>query len=170
MTRALPAEEKVQTSGFEYAKQVVWRHPRAIEQFATLQAADWGGRCIHAEATAWLPGTDASGGAPVRRGDGGGSAYNPEGCLMFARDCLFECNSSSSCGADCPNRVVGRGVRAPLQVVKTVGRGWGVRCRERLSAGSFICEPTPDRPTPSLAAFSLPDTSDARATHERHLC
>ena len=29
---------------------------------------------------------------------------------------------------------------APLQVVKTIGRGWGVRSRVRLPAGSFVCE------------------------------
>lgn len=127
---------------FEYAKLCVWRHPRAIEQRAKLPLADWGGRCIDSEATAWLPGTDESGGLPIKREGGGGSAYNREGQLLFARDCIFECNASCSCDADCPNRVVGRGIQAPLQVVKTVGRGWGVRSRVRLAAGSFICEYT----------------------------
>ena len=142
VTRALPVEEQVQAGGFEYAKQCVWRHPRAIEQLATLPTADWGGRCIDSEATSWLPATDESGGQPIRReaSERGGSAYNREGCLLFARDCIFECNSSCSCDDSCPNRVVGRGVWAPLQVVKTAGRGWGVRCRTKLAAGSFICE------------------------------
>lgn len=141
--RALPLDEQVQAGGFEYAKQVTWRHPRALEQFHTLRKADWGGRCIDKEATTWLPGNEESKGKPIRRESGGaGSAYNRDGQLLFARDCIFECNDSSSCGADCPNRVVGRGVWAPLQVVKTIGRGWGVRCRDKLSAGSFICEYT----------------------------
>jgi hypothetical protein len=140
-------ETEVQLStgagSFEYAKQVVWRHPRAIEQRARLTLADWGGRCIDSEATAWLPGTDDSGGQPIRReGGGGGSAYNKEGCLLFARDCIFECNASCSCPPECPNRVVGRGISVPLQVVKTVGRGWGVRSRVRLTAGTFVCEYT----------------------------
>ena len=139
-------ETEVQLStgagSFEYAKLCVWRHPRAIEQRAKLTLADWGGRCIDNEATAWLPGTDESGGAPVKREGGGGSAYNRDGQLLFARDCIFECNSSCECPPDCPNRVVGRGVWLPLQVVKTVGRGWGVRSRVKLSAGSFVCEYT----------------------------
>jgi hypothetical protein len=141
--RALPVEEQVQAGGFEYAKQVTWRHPNAIKQFTTLSHADWGGRCIDAEATSWLPGNEESKGQPIRREGGGeGAAYNRQGQLLFARDCIFECNETSSCGPDCPNRVVGRGVWAPLQVVKTVGRGWGVRCRQRLAAGSFVCEYT----------------------------
>ena len=140
------AETEVQLStgagSFEYAKLCVWRHPRAIEQKLKLPFADWGGRCIFDEATAWLPGTDESGGAPVKRDGGGGAAYNREGQLLFARDCIFECNGSCACPPECPNRVVGRGVALPLQVVKTVGRGWGVRSRHKIGAGSFICEYT----------------------------
>ena len=138
-------ETQVQLSNagsFEYAKLCVWRHPRAIEQRDKLPLADWGGRCIHHEATSWLPGTDASGSKPVPREGGGGSAYNADGQLLFARDCIFECNSTCSCPPECPNRVVGRGVALPLQVVKTVGRGWGVRCRQKILAGTFICEYT----------------------------
>ena len=127
---------------FEYAKVCVWRHPRAIEQRARLPLADWGGRCIDDEATAWLPGTDESGGAPIKREGGGGAAYNRTGQLLYARDCIFECNSSCDCPPDCPNRVVGRGVQLPLQVVKTEGRGWGVRSKGKISAGTFICEYT----------------------------
>ena len=136
-------EKCVQNGDFEYARHVVWRHPRVLEQKTTLPLADWGGRCIHNEATSWLPATIESGGLPIKREVGpGGSAYNSEGCLLFARDHIFECNASCSCGPDCANRVVGRGVKAPLQVVKTIGRGWGVRSRARLPAGSFVCEYT----------------------------
>jgi hypothetical protein len=38
--------------------------------------------------------------------------------------------------------VVGRGVRARLQVFKTLGRGWGVRTLDGLRAGAFVCEYT----------------------------
>ena len=79
---------------------------------------------------------------PVRRSDVSGAAYNSEGCLVFARDTIFECNSSCQCGADCTNRVVGNGITAPLQVFKTVGRGWGVRSRNPIRAGTFVCEYT----------------------------
>ena len=60
----------------------------------------------------------------------------------MARDCIFECNASSNCPPDCFNRVVGRGVRARLQVFKTLGRGWGVRTLDGLRAGAFVCEYT----------------------------
>jgi len=128
---------------FEYAKQVVWRNPRSLEQRSKLPIADWGGRCIGDEACSFLPASGQSQGRPVRRTDVSGSAYNPEGCLMYARDSIFECNHTcTACDAGCYNRVVGRGVAAQLQVFKTRGRGWGVRSRHPLHAGSFICEYT----------------------------
>ncbi|KAL1493502.1 hypothetical protein AB1Y20_017207 [Prymnesium parvum] len=127
---------------FEYVRQVAWRNPRSLKMRASLPAADWRGRCIAAEACSYLPASRTSGGRPVLRSDVSGAAYNSEGCLMFARDTIFECNSSCSCDASCTNRVVGKGVWAPLQVFKTKGRGWGVRSTKALAAGSFICEYT----------------------------
>lgn len=45
------------------------------------------------------------------------------------------------CGdAGCACFVVGRGVRAPLEVFKTSRRGWGLRCRRALARGEFVCE------------------------------
>ena len=38
--------------------------------------------------------------------------------------------------------MVGRGISLPLQVFKTVGRGWGVRSRNPIRAGTFVCEYT----------------------------
>mmetsp|Transcript_35340 Transcript_35340/g.111093 ORF Transcript_35340/g.111093 Transcript_35340/m.111093 type:complete len:473 (-) Transcript_35340:185-1603(-) len=129
---------------FEYLPQVAWRHKRAIEQRARVPLADWGGRCIAHEACSWLPATDASRGRPVRREEekSGGPAYNNERFLLYARDCIFECNSTSGCDESCFNRVVGRGISLPLQVFKTVGRGWGVRSRNPIRAGTFVCEYT----------------------------
>lgn len=122
--------------------QVVWRHPGVIAQRSKLPLAEWGGRCIGQEACSYVPASDESAGRPVRRTDVCGSAYNDKGCLLFARDALFECNGSSSCARDCFNRVVGRGVSAKLQVFKTFGRGFGVRCQHMIPAGSFVCEYT----------------------------
>ena len=142
--------------GFTYVREVVWNHPRALEQRSSLPVADWGGVCIAAEACAYLPASDGSGGKPVRRtgSDAGGAAYNRDGCLFFARDTIFECNATCSCDPlTCPNRTVGRGIKARLQVFKTPnGRGFGVRCMHPLPAGSFVCEYTGDdahrRPPP----------------------
>ena len=134
--------------GFTYVREVVWNHPRALEQRSSLPVADWGGVCIAAEACAYLPASDGSGGRPVRRtgSDAGGAAYNRDGCLFFARDTIFECNATCSCDPlTCPNRTVGRGIKARLQVFKTPnGRGFGVRCMHPLPAGSFVCEYTGD--------------------------
>ena len=58
----------------------------------------------------------------------------------MARDCIFECNASSNCPPDCFNRVVGRGVRARLQVFKTLGR---------FGRGLGLATPTPN-PNPNL--------------------
>ena len=129
---------------FEYLKQVVWRKPNVCEKRERLPRAEWGSKCIGAEACTYGPANDASEGRPVRKekASAGGSAYNAEGCLLFARDNLFECNGSSGCDGSCFNRVVGRGVSAKLQVFKTVGRGWGVRATQPVPAGGFVCEYT----------------------------
>ncbi|XP_076159016.1 histone-lysine N-methyltransferase SETDB2 [Alosa pseudoharengus] len=53
---------------------------------------------------------------------------------------LYEC--SPWCGCDpynCLNRVVQHGVRVRLQVFRTPDRGWGVRCRDDLDVGTFVC-------------------------------
>jgi len=141
---AIPMVNEVDTEppqhDFVYARQVVWRHPRVLLQRSSLPRADWGGRCIGAEACNFMPAV-GSATMPVLHGKAG-SAYNHEGCLLFARNNIFECNTSSGCAADCFNRVVGRGVRARLQVFKTLGRGWGVRTLDGLRAGAFVCEYT----------------------------
>jgi len=126
---------------FEYAQQVVWRHPRVLQQRTSLPKADWGGRCIATEACNFMPAV-GQGTQPVLHNSKAGQAYNQEGCLLIARDYIFECNASSDCALDCFNRVVGRGVRAQLQVFKTLGRGWGVRTLDGLRAGAFVCEYT----------------------------
>lgn len=47
---------------------------------------------------------------------------------MLQEDCdavIYECHSGCACSAECPNRVVERGRRIPLQIFRTEGRGWG---------------------------------------------
>lgn len=85
--------------------------------------------------------------ADVRMGDsddeesGGGGrvqvyAYQARGSRagmlssrMLQEDCnavIYECHEECACSADCPNRVVERGRRVPLQIFRTQGRGWGM--------------------------------------------
>jgi Pre-SET motif len=38
---------------------------------------------------------------------------------------IIECNNRCGCGRSCPNRVVQRGRRMPLEIFKTQKKGWG---------------------------------------------
>eukprot|EP00962_Isochrysis_galbana_P049568 scaffold21060_cov112-Isochrysis_galbana.AAC.2 len=128
---------------FEYLPQVAWRHQRAVQQRERIPLADWGGRCIAHEACSWLPATQTSGGKPVWRDDdkSGGPAYNAQRFLLYARDCIFECNATSGCDSTCYNRVVGRGIHLPLQVRKGVTR-------------PSQTDPGPSRPRPAICVCS----------------
>lgn len=53
---------------------------------------------------------------------------------------VYECGPWCGCDrARCQNRLVQRGIRVRLQVFQTEGRGWGVRCRDDLDHGTFVC-------------------------------
>ncbi|XP_007254911.3 histone-lysine N-methyltransferase SETDB2 [Astyanax mexicanus] len=53
---------------------------------------------------------------------------------------LFECGPWCACEkSKCLNRVVQRGLRVRLQVFRTSDKGWGVRCRDDLDKGTFVC-------------------------------
>lgn len=58
---------------------------------------------------------------------------------------IYECNFRCACNINhCPNRVVGKGPLLPLEVFKCkpAEKGWGVRCRVDIPAGSFIADYT----------------------------
>eukprot|EP00904_Undaria_pinnatifida_P002305 jgi/Undpi1/12075/HiC_scaffold_4.g01773.m1 len=71
--------------------------------------------------------------APVDRGTfNDGKFYSDEGLLLRERQAVFECHARCSCNPlKCKNRVVSNGVHLRLQ-------GWGLRCRDRIPAGSFV--------------------------------
>jgi [histone H3]-lysine9 N-trimethyltransferase SUV39H len=47
--------------------------------------------------------------------------------FLDSRQPIYECHSGCACGEDCPNRVVERGRKVPLQIFRTDdGRGWGL--------------------------------------------
>uniref|UniRef100_A0A8C6MJQ8 SET domain, bifurcated 2 n=1 Tax=Nothobranchius furzeri TaxID=105023 RepID=A0A8C6MJQ8_NOTFU len=53
---------------------------------------------------------------------------------------LYECGPWCGCvRSRCQNRLVQRGLRVRLQVFQTEDRGWGVRCRDDLDRGTFVC-------------------------------
>ncbi|NXY80760.1 SUV91 methyltransferase, partial [Glareola pratincola] len=69
-------------------------------------------------------------------------AYNETGQVRIRAGLpIYECNSRCRCGADCPNRVVQKGIRYDLCIFRTGnGRGWGVRTLQRIRKNSFVME------------------------------
>ncbi|XP_054043148.1 histone-lysine N-methyltransferase SUV39H1 isoform X2 [Rissa tridactyla] len=69
-------------------------------------------------------------------------AYNESGQVRIRAGLpIYECNSRCRCGADCPNRVVQKGIRYDLCIFRTGnGRGWGVRTLQRIRKNSFVME------------------------------
>ncbi|KAG8198720.1 hypothetical protein JTE90_023488 [Oedothorax gibbosus] len=53
---------------------------------------------------------------------------------------IYECNKICHCPLSCINRVVQKGFRIPLQIFRSVDKGWGVRTSRSLPKGTFICE------------------------------
>ncbi|KAJ8000366.1 hypothetical protein DPEC_G00204080 [Dallia pectoralis] len=53
---------------------------------------------------------------------------------------VYECNALCRCDPRmCSNRVVQHGLQLRLQLFMTVGKSWGVRCRDDIAKGTFIC-------------------------------
>ncbi|XP_030212546.1 histone-lysine N-methyltransferase SUV39H1 [Gadus morhua] len=70
------------------------------------------------------------------------TAYNKLGQVRLrAGQPIYECNTRCRCGADCPNRVVQRGIQFDMCIFKTPnGRGWGVRTMQRIKKNTFVME------------------------------
>lgn len=70
-----------------------------------------------------------------------GSGPN-KGCLAakYSRtgDHIYECTSNCGCKGKCPNVMVQLGRKIPLEIFKTLDRGWGLRCPVELRRGEFI--------------------------------
>ncbi|XP_024118700.1 histone-lysine N-methyltransferase SUV39H1 isoform X1 [Oryzias melastigma] len=69
-------------------------------------------------------------------------AYNDRGQVRIKPGSpIYECNSRCSCGPDCPNRVVQKGIQFDLCIFKTEdGRGWGVRTLQAIKKNTFVME------------------------------
>ncbi|XP_074379558.1 histone-lysine N-methyltransferase, H3 lysine-9 specific SUVH5-like [Apium graveolens] len=67
--------------------------------------------------------------------------FNENGALIKAKETfVYECGPSCKCPPSCMNRVSQHGLKIQLEVFKTETRGWGIRSRNFISSGSFICE------------------------------
>lgn len=49
-------------------------------------------------------------------------------------------NGISEIGAPAAKQVVSKGHTLPLEVFMTKNKGWGLRCKERIPIGAFVCE------------------------------
>ncbi|XP_061627941.1 histone-lysine N-methyltransferase SETDB2 isoform X1 [Phyllopteryx taeniolatus] len=89
----------------------------------------------------------------------------------------FECGPWCSCDrARCQNRLVQRGIRVRLQVFWTERCGWGVRCRDDLDAGTFVCiyagvimqrvQRSSEPPPPKLSRVDLPSDDEVEVVTE----
>ncbi|KAI1157293.1 SET domain-containing protein [Nemania serpens] len=58
--------------------------------------------------------------------------------ILTSRKPIYECHESCICSPACPNRVVERGRKVPLQIFRTKNRGWGVRCTVDIKKGQFV--------------------------------
>ncbi|XP_066499667.1 histone-lysine N-methyltransferase SUV39H1b isoform X2 [Hoplias malabaricus] len=69
-------------------------------------------------------------------------AYNDSGQVRIRPGLpIYECNKRCSCGPECPNRVVQKGIQYSLCIFRTDnGRGWGVRAMERIRKNTFVME------------------------------
>ncbi|KAH7160084.1 histone lysine methyltransferase, partial [Dactylonectria estremocensis] len=51
---------------------------------------------------------------------------------------IYECHQGCACSIECSNRVVERGRTIPLQIFRTIDRGWGVRSPVSIKKGQFV--------------------------------
>ncbi|KAG5518805.1 hypothetical protein PMAC_002776 [Pneumocystis sp. 'macacae'] len=65
-------------------------------------------------------------------------SYDEYGRIRSHTSIIYECNENCDCGIKCPNRVVQRGRKIPLDIFKTKHKGWGLRSPRFIKAGTFI--------------------------------
>ncbi|XP_061572206.1 histone-lysine N-methyltransferase SETDB2 [Cololabis saira] len=107
----------------------------------------------------------------------GGRSYSHQRLKEPVPAGLMECGPWCGCDRSrCQNRLVQRGIRVRLQVFQTRDRGWGVRCRDDLDQGTFICiyagvvlqrvYPPPELPPPKLSRADLPSDDEVEVVTE----
>ncbi|XP_040887897.1 histone-lysine N-methyltransferase SETDB2 [Toxotes jaculatrix] len=107
----------------------------------------------------------------------GGSCYTHHRLTEPVPAGLYECGPWCGCDrARCQNRLVQRGIRIRLQVFQTKDRGWGVRCRDDLDRGTFVCiyagvilrrvQSPAEPPPPKLTRADLPSDDEVEVVTE----
>lgn len=107
----------------------------------------------------------------------GGRHYQHQRLMEPVPSGLYECGPWCGCDrAHCQNRLVQRGIRLRLQVFHTDGRGWGVRCRDDVDRGTFVCiyagvilqriQSPVEAPPPKLTRADLPSDDEVEVVTE----
>ncbi|KAK5847408.1 hypothetical protein PBY51_016536 [Eleginops maclovinus] len=105
----------------------------------------------------------------------GGQGYSHHRLAEPVQSGVFECGPWCGCVRGlCQNRPVQQGLRVRLQVFRVGGQGWGVRCRDDVDTGTFICiyagmmlrrvqsDPSP----PKLTRLDLPSDDEVELVTE----
>uniref|UniRef100_A0A3Q3DUB7 Histone-lysine N-methyltransferase SETDB2 n=1 Tax=Hippocampus comes TaxID=109280 RepID=A0A3Q3DUB7_HIPCM len=106
---------------------------------------------------------------------GAGNHYNYQ--RLSHSVTLYECGPWCSCDrALCQNRLIQRGIRVRLQVFWTERCGWGVRSRDDLDAGTFVCiyagvilqkvQRPVEPPPPKVTRVDLPSDDEVEVVTE----
>uniref|UniRef100_A0A162A3T8 Histone-lysine N-methyltransferase n=1 Tax=Daucus carota subsp. sativus TaxID=79200 RepID=A0A162A3T8_DAUCS len=66
--------------------------------------------------------------------------FNEDGAILRQKTIIYECGPSCKCPPSCNNRVSQLGIKFELEVFRTESVGWGLRSRDFIPSGSFICE------------------------------
>ncbi|KAM9836132.1 histone-lysine N-methyltransferase SETDB2 isoform 2-T6 [Aulostomus maculatus] len=107
----------------------------------------------------------------------GGRHYTHQRLTEPIASGVYECGPWCGCDRSrCQNRLVQRGIRVRLQVFQTDHCGWGVRCRDDLDAGTFICifagvvlqrvQGPAEPPPPKLTRADLPSDDEVEIVTE----
>ncbi|WVQ93656.1 hypothetical protein IAU59_000732 [Kwoniella sp. CBS 9459] len=69
-----------------------------------------------------------------------GFAYDEHGHIKETSVAVWECGKNCGCPPSCMNRVIqrGRGKDTKIELFKTKWKGWGVRARANIPAGTFL--------------------------------
>lgn len=70
-----------------------------------------------------------------------GYPYDSNGRLIEYRGFIYECNSRCGCGPDCRLRVVQKGRKVSMHIIRHPnGKGWGVVAGEDIPRGAFVVQ------------------------------
>ncbi|GER55903.1 histone-lysine n-methyltransferase [Striga asiatica] len=93
--------------------------------------------------------------------NGGEIPYNEKGAILRRKARIHECGPLCKCPPTCMNRVGQQKMRYQLEIFKTERRGWGVRSRELIPSGGFVCE--------YLGELLRDKDADLRVGHDEYL-